>query len=534
MLSFLRKRENVKKIMWALAILVIPAFVLWGSSSLIRSRNKSNYAGIVFGRKVSFREYQDSLLACRNLAVLKYGEAFGRVAKLLDLEKEAWQRLILLTQAKKEKIKVSDHEVIDLVTAVPLFHKGAAFDKNTYTVLLTHALHTSPREFEEQIRETITIQKLLDKVIAAVGLTDDEITAAYKNEYEKARAAYILIESGQFAEQIQPAYTELEQYYQLHQDELNKPEQVNAEYIALSFAKDAPPVDITEEEIRDYYQRDYLDKTQENNQAKTELTEELKKQIRETLKQEKTRAILENRIWEICEQFAEENSSFAGVAERNNLEIKETGFFGPQDTIPGIGLSYEFIHTAFSLAEGEISNVLAVPDGYCILKVKEKRPPYLPPLEEIKKEVEQAVIAEQSLRMAEEKGGELLDALKKLRAQDNLNFSAAAGKLGLTVKESGEFTRASYIPGIGQSAEFAQAALALTPGDISELIAVPNGFCILSLQEIIPVDEKRFAEEKENFAQLLLQQKKDAVLRVWLFNLERKAGWVSNIDIENP
>lgn len=533
MLSFLRKRENVKKIMWGLAILVIPAFVLWGSGSLIRSRNKADYAGIVFGRKISFREYQDSLLACRNLAVLKYGEAFSRAAKLLDLEKEAWQRLILLAQAKKEKIRVSDQEVIDLVTAVPLFHKGAAFDKNTYTALLTHSLRTSLREFEEQIRETISIQKLLDKVIAAVGLTDEEITAAYKNEYEKAKAAYILIESGQFAEQIQPAYAELDQYYQNHQDELNKPEQVNVEYIALDIDKDVPPVDITEEEIQEYYRKDYQDKTQENNPVKPELTEELKKQIRKTLQQKKARAVLENRMWTICEQFAEENSSWEDIAGKNKLEIKETGFLGAQDTVPDIGLSYEFMHTAFSLAEGEISNVVAVPNGYCILKAKEKRPPYLPVLEEIKKEVEKAVIAEQSLRMAEEKGGEFLDEFKKLKTQSNLNFRDAAKKLGLAVKESGEFTRTSYIPGIGQSAEFAQAAFALTPGEISELIAVSNGFCILSLQEIIPVDEQRFAEEKEKFAPLLLQQKKNAVLRVWLFNLERKAGWVSNIDIEN-
>ncbi|MFH1244871.1 MAG: SurA N-terminal domain-containing protein [Candidatus Omnitrophota bacterium] len=531
MLTFLRKRENTKKIMWGLAILVIPAFVLWGSGSLLRSRNTPNYAGIVFGRKISFPDYQASLSACHNLALLKYGDAFSRVAKLLDLKKEAWQRLILLAEVKKEKIKVTDQEVIDLIAQMPLFHKGDAFDKNRYAALLNYSLHTSPREFEEQIRETIKIQKLMGKVIASLSLTDEEITAAYRAENEKARASYVLIEPAQVAEQIQPAYAELVQYYQNHQNELKKPEQVNIEYIALYFDKDAPTVDITEEEIQDYYQKNYPGKTPENSQALAELTEKLKKQIRETLRQEKTRSILGNRIWEICEQFGEENSSFEDVAGKNTLEIKETGFFGTQDTVPDIGLSYEFSNTAFSLTEGEISNVVTTPKGYFILKLKAKQAPHLPGLEEIKKEVEKKVIAEQSWQMAEKKGQELLDELNKLRAQ-NMTFAAAAEKLGLTVKESGEFTRASYISGIGQSNEFAQAAFELNPEEISKLIAVSNGFCILTLQGIIPVDEKQFIQEKEKFAQGLLERKKESTLNVWLLNLERNAKLVSNVDAE--
>jgi len=57
LLKFLRKRKNMKRIMWALAILIIPAFVIWGAGTSEKRKEKGpSYAGKVFARKVSFEE----------------------------------------------------------------------------------------------------------------------------------------------------------------------------------------------------------------------------------------------------------------------------------------------------------------------------------------------------------------------------------------------------------------------------------------------------------------------------------------------
>ena len=96
MLKALRKKEVAKKILYVLAAIIIPAFVLWGSGSLIRDRSKSNYAGEIFGKRISFDQYRDSLLAVKNLAIIKFGENFFKIQGFLNLEGEAWDRLILL------------------------------------------------------------------------------------------------------------------------------------------------------------------------------------------------------------------------------------------------------------------------------------------------------------------------------------------------------------------------------------------------------------------------------------------------------
>ena len=532
MLNVLRKRGNLKKIMWGLAILIIPAFVLWGSGSSIRSSGLPKYAGEIFGKKISFRQYEASFQAARHEALLIYGEDFNKVAKFLNLEKEAWQRLILLYQAKKERIKVSDEEVIDFIQKLPFFQKEGRFSQEKYKVFLDYAFRTSPRDFEEQIRETLKIDQLKNKFISKVKLSDEETEKVYKNENEKAKVFYVFLDPQKFTEGIHPSYEQLEDYYQGRMAEFKEPAQVNVEYIVLYFDRDRPKIDISEEEIQSYYQEhpeqfSVKDKTDEEN---IESLEEVRTQIKERLTQEKAKVVLEDRIWQISDDITEDPLSFEETAKKNHLEVNRTGFFGPQQFIPEIGLCYEFLNAAFSLEIGQVSNAIETPKGYFIIRIKEKKEACIPPLEEVKGEVEKALIKQKSWQLAKNKGEELLSQIKKFVEEKKINFSKAAEKLSLAVKETERFTRSNYIAGIGQSPEFSQAAFALKPGGISDLIIVPNGYCILSLKNIIPVDQEEFAREKEEFSKKLLARKKEIFYQIWLVKLKRDANLVNNIE----
>jgi peptidyl-prolyl cis-trans isomerase D len=485
MLKFLRKKENMKKIMWALAILIIPAFVLWGAGSAVRSRKGPNYAGRIFGKKISFRRYDESLQACRTQALLIYGKEFDRVAKFLNLEREAWERLILLYHAKKERIKVPDKEVIAFIRKIPFFHTEKRFDQEKYDMLLEYAFRTAPRNFEEQIRAMITIDKLKGRATEKISLTDEEIKKEYQKTNEKAKALYVFFDPQEFTDQIHPSYEELTAYYRNNKTKFKKSNQVNAEYIAL--LSEQPP-------------------------------------------QEKNKQAREDKMWQIAEEIAGEGAAFEKAAENNNLEVKETGFFGAEEFIPEIGLSYDFLKAAFTLEIGEVSNPLETPKGYFIIKIKEKRPSFIPALDETKDAVEKAVIQEQSLKLAEAKGEESLAQIKAMMEEQTLSFAKAAEKLSLEVKETEEFSRTGYISAIGQSREFTLTAFGLNPGGVSKVILVPNGYSILSLKELIPFDEEKFALEKEEFAKKVLEDKKNISFQLWLNNLLKKAELVNNLD----
>ena len=156
MLKIIRKKARL--IMTLIAILIIPAFILWGVPN---QKGKKRYAGVVLGKKISWDRYYRNLRACEHQAKLIYGDKFNELRKKLDLEKQTWQRLILLEKAKRRGIKVEDKEVIAAIEKIPLFQDKEGFNKKRYDQILKY-LRVEAREFEEEIRDSLKISKIAD------------------------------------------------------------------------------------------------------------------------------------------------------------------------------------------------------------------------------------------------------------------------------------------------------------------------------------------------------------------------------------
>ena len=159
MLKQLRQKKVMKKVLWGLAIIIIPAFVLWGAGGF---REQGKYAGMVFGKRITFDEYKESYNAVRSLALLTHGSDFHKVRDTLRLEETAWDRLILVKEAERKKIKVADEEVIARIAALTLFQtKECFFNQKSYAMILGNVLRTTPRRFEEEMRESLMIERLM-------------------------------------------------------------------------------------------------------------------------------------------------------------------------------------------------------------------------------------------------------------------------------------------------------------------------------------------------------------------------------------
>lgn len=183
MIRKLGKKKKVKKILWLLIFLILPGFLLWGFGGIIQKRG-INYAGEIFGKKVSFSEYQAALSACRIRAQMLLGEEFFKIQKYLNLEDQAWEWLILKEEIKKKKIKVTDEQVIAEISKHPLFQYKGKFTREFYLRFLNY-LRTSPKEFEEQIRTQLGFTRLFKEVTKEVSLTEEEIREKYKEEQKE-------------------------------------------------------------------------------------------------------------------------------------------------------------------------------------------------------------------------------------------------------------------------------------------------------------------------------------------------------------
>lgn len=468
MLKQLRDKKTAKKLWIALAVIIVPAFVFWGFSSALRGPGEGGTVGRIYGKKVSALEFQDAMEAVKNQAIMQFGDNFSEIQKYLNLQEQAWTRLLLLHEAAKRKIKAANSEVIRTIESNPIFQRKEKFDNKIYTELLQFVFRTQPRVFEEQTRQNLIISKLYSNVTDGVILKDEEVKEEYRKANEQLSIYYIAGLIADFEKEINPAENELADFFAKNSLQFKQPLSFSLEYIALESESQVNKAALS------------LNKSKNLNTTAAEL----------------------------------------------KLTVKETGLFGQADAIPGIGWSPEILMLLSKLKIGESSAPIKVDKRYYIVKLKERKDPYIPEYASIQGKVRQSFIQAQAKRIAEEKTNDCLKKLKEAYQKNprSADFDKFAKAGGLKSQASGLFKFGSYIEGIGVSDNFWKAAGNLKENEFSGVISMPSGFYIIKVKERIPVDEKKFAQEKADFSQKLLEQKKSEYFNKFLEELSRKSG----------
>lgn len=164
MLEVLRKKGVNKTILWIIAIIVILSFGVFGTA--YRLDNSVNSAGTIYGHSVNIKDFQEAYLDARDQAIRLYGDEFFKNGNRIDLEQETWDRLILLKEAQKHDIRVTDEEVVAYIAAVPFFQRSGQFDQTLYEEIVQNPriFDRSTHDFEEGIRKQLIIKKLIETV----------------------------------------------------------------------------------------------------------------------------------------------------------------------------------------------------------------------------------------------------------------------------------------------------------------------------------------------------------------------------------
>lgn len=493
MLKILRKKGLAKKIIWAVAIVIIISFGFLGTAYLLTGTGGANYAGKIFRKKISFEDYDTIYQHVRIFSLIRYGDNFSNVQQFLNLDAETWDRLILLYEADKRKIKINDEEVVQSIEEYPFFQRDGQFDTLLYNDVLRYIFRIQPRSFEESIRDNLKIQKLFEEETSNVKLPDEKTYEEYKKLNEKVQISYALISSDTFKPEVSLNQEQVKEYYKEHRTEFIMPASVNVQYITLDLPKES--VDPEAE--------------------KTEAIEDPKDSIRE-----KAQAIYQELLI---------SSDMNTAASSNDLELKTSGFFSMEK--PTTFMPYQLLNKIFQLQVGEISPPHETVDKIFIVKLIKRKESYVPEFEEAKDKVFEALLDFKAKKIAKDKAQEFYKTLLE-KYNDSLtkDFPKIAKDLGLEIFQTPSFNRGQYLPQIGIAKEFQEAAFALNDSNkISKAVETPIGFCILHLDSYVPIDEKTFEKEKDEFTNKLATEEKNKVFNEFLTSLRLKANLVDNI-----
>jgi parvulin-like peptidyl-prolyl isomerase len=350
MLKVFRNKNTTKIVLWAILILILPSFVLWGTGNLGGGSKKGpTYAGKIENKKVSFDDFGESLMSIRCQIIFNYLDNQKALESLLKnkqfMGKLAWQRLLMISRARMARIKVSDQDIVKFISTHPLFVRGGKFDDRVYEYFLKNTLGLYPRNFEEIMRENLMIQKLTESITKDIKVTDEEIAKDYEKENSKFKISYILYPLTSFTDKTKVSDQEIKDFY-----EQNK----------QSFVIQEKKADGKE------------------GAKRISTFDETKDMIKALLSEDRARPFAmdeANKTYDkINELMTKDKLTFDAAAAKLKLKIQESKTFTKSDSLEGIGEMAQVASVAANMKKGEISRPVETRNSVLIFAFEEKLP----------------------------------------------------------------------------------------------------------------------------------------------------------------
>ncbi len=211
--------------------------------------------------------------------------------------------------------------------------------------------------------------------------------------------------------------------------------------------------------------------------------------------------------------------SLESVAEKNGLEIKETGLFDFDSGIPGMARSPELLDGIFSAALNQVVKPAELGGRSIVASVVEIVPSRIPELDEVRDKVTSTYTTNQTREMAKKMAEDFSQAFADA-TPDPMEFEAKAGKEGLKVTTTGLFKRGVNIDDVLRFSEDVHAeAFGLDIGEVSSSINVANRFVVFQVAEKTEIDEVKFESEKAGLIQQMTDEKKREFFNSYVQNV---------------
>jgi peptidyl-prolyl cis-trans isomerase D len=611
----------IKVVLAAVVIAFVGSIFLdWGWQ---RSSRPDTHVATVGSEDISLREFQ---LAYNDVAEFyrrRYQDRFTEdLARALNLKQQTLdtlvQRKLLLHEAKRQGLMVTDAELIERVQSYPDFQVNGAFDRTRYLQVLRLSRLT-PGDFEQNQREGLLLAKLENLVKDAVQVTENEVKAAFVHDKEQLNVEYIRIDPAQFIPQVEVSEVDLSTYYQEHPEGFRRPEQVRLAYVIVDPGSFAAQVEITDERLalsyaehkEEFRQEEQVrarhilfklaqqGEAEEEARVRTEVEAALKRiragedfaavasqisqdpasaqqggdlgffkrgemvksfedvafelkpgmvsepvrtdfgyhlikveevqeagyrplevvwdELRARLAREEARGLAEAQAQAVHDAMVAAGGDWYTAVRALELSPQETPFIAHGQPVDGIENAAAFTRAAFALQDGEVGRPIPIGNHHIVMKLLERRPPSLPPLEEIKDTVRETVVRERSQTLARQKADEWLTEVKAGKSLGEL-----AQALHIQTEQTGLFSRNSVLPKLGPAPGFIKEVFRMSAGEmrVVDLIEQP---AIVVVRDRKGFDAETFEQEKAQVRQRVLRQKREQTFAQWFDDLRQQA-----------
>jgi peptidyl-prolyl cis-trans isomerase D len=420
-----------------------------------------------------------------------YSQAYGgsvnaQLLKQLGIDQQILRQLIderaAIAEARRLGLTVSDAEVAQRILAMPgLQENGTFVGQDAYRRALA-AQGMTEGEFERNLREALLVDKLRSALTEWVTVSDRDVDAEFRRRNEKVKAELVVFSADKFRDQVQLSDADLTAYFEANKDDYRIGERRKIRYVLVDVEQLRARAAVLPTEVEKYYR---------DNEPQWATPAQVRASHILLETEGKDEAAVRARAEALLKQI-KAGADFAALANKESEDEVSNTKGGDLDFFGRGRMVKEFEDVAFSLPVGQVSDVVKSSFGFHIIKVTDKKPESRKSLDEVRQQITDQLAYER----AQAQASAMADQIAQ-QAKTAADLQQAAASRGLTVAESGFFTRDEPIAALGPAPEVTSRAFELNEGEVAGPVRVARGLVIFSTSGREESKLPAFAEVKE-------------------------------------
>ncbi|MGN0866899.1 MAG: hypothetical protein ACI4SG_04395 [Oligosphaeraceae bacterium] len=450
--------KHAKLTYFVLLIVIIATFVIFVTpGSMGGGQQRLKDFGTMYGKTLGVEMMQKEMAKTTLALWLQnpqfFGETFSSQGEALFQETLSRMRLLHYGKEKGLDKGITDADLQAYIQKIPLVQdEKGVFSKENFDALLKTSgsvLGIIPVVFDQVVRETIVMERVMEQVRDEVSVSGEEVDAQLARY--TLQCATVAIQP----QDAQPTEEEIQKYFQERRGEIRLPDSRNAlvavmryDRMAQEMGEQAQP---SEEEIAQRYE------TNKNTVYQGKELAEVKEEIRQALTQERVRARARTLVLELYREFQvpvqdeklqDRVERFRAQAERQGAVVMSTGMVSLGNAIQGLGNQPRLADAIRNVGEpGGVTSMIPTDVFVAVAMVVDQQPTQMPEAlpalegaeqDALRRVVSAAILRERALAFFQEKVKTPYDTLVACQEEMEKNSSLTQAQKQQAVSAAAE------------------------------------------------------------------------------------------------